>query len=228
MSPSKTTPTAAAVGTVTVSSPPMNPSTEQNSLPPAVTPSLPTTAPGALLEVKDRRAFEHDRQRAHKPLDRYLSKRLKPPRHRTGNSGRSAKAFPGYRASLRPWEGVVSTADIDVGDVKEPYYYLDEDENRVGDDEPVRPLHVSLSDLIRPPRKRNGISQGFEFIPRLRPVMVMEDGSEFVDDEEEEDDTLDWEVVRVSGAKREVSARQSMPKKSSYAAVLRASSISKT
>jgi len=93
------------------------------------------------------------------------------------------------------------------------------------DDEPVRPLHVSLNDLIRAPRKRNGISQDFEFIPRLRPVMIIEDGSEYAD---EQDDVLDWEVVRMPGAKREASARHSMPKKSSYAAVLRASSIAKT
>jgi len=218
MSPSKTKTTTTAA----VSSPPMNTSTEQNT--PVVAPALPITTPNALLEIKDRRAFEHDRQRAHKPIDRFLSRHSRRPRHHVGNSGRSAKPFPGYRGSLRLWEGVISKEDMDASDERD-HFSQDEDESRVVGDGHMAPLRVSLSDLIRPPHKRNGISQGFELIPRLRPVMIIEDSNESAD---EEDDILDWEMVRVPGTKREVSARQQMPKKSSYAAVLRASSIAKT
>ena len=55
--------------------------------------------------------------------------------------------------------------------------------------------------------------------------MVIEESSESAD---EEDDVLDWEMVRVPWTKRGVSARQQTPKKSSYAAVLRASSTATT
>ena len=147
MSPSKTKTTT----TPAVSSPLMNTSTEQNTT--VVAPNFPVTTPNALLEVKDRRAFEHDRQRAHKPVDRY--QKCRRPRYHVGNSGRSAKPFPGYRGSLRPWEGVISKGDIDVSDERN-YFSQDEDESRVVGDGPMGPLRVSLSDLIRPPHKRNG------------------------------------------------------------------------
>lgn len=122
--------------------------------PAPVAPSLSAPASN-LLDVKDQRAFEHDRQRAHKPVDR--RKRYTPPNptHKhIGNAGRSTKPNPGYRAGLNIWKGQLFKSDLDAA--SEGDYYDEEEEDAESEAEQARPLHVSLSDLIRPERKRNG------------------------------------------------------------------------
>jgi len=213
MSPSKNSNAAASLKTPEV------PSAGQT---PLSTATVPATTTG-LLEVKDRRAFEHDRQRAHKPADR--AHQRKAPRKAMGNAGRSAKYWTGgvSRGGNKRWDGFVTKADLDIAeDDSESDDGADAGETRA---DAVR-LPVSLIDLIRPERKRNGISQGFELIPRLRPVMIIDDGAE--SEGEDEDEVLDWEVIPAPGVKHKTRAKHAAQKRSSYAAVLRTSAMLKS
>jgi len=208
MSPFKTTSKTGMSPVVTAV-----PSAGQKSM---SSPLSPSNATG-LLDVKDRRAFEHDRQRALKPADR--ASKLSRRRKSVGHGLRDAKYYWSgglSREGGTRWENYLSKADL------EPVYDDDAESDDYDDTRQetghLMSLHVSLSDLIRPERKRNGISQGFEFIPRLRPVMIIDE-----DDEEstEEDEVLDWEVIPAPGVKHKQRARHATQKRSSYAAVVR-------
>src|SRR5258708_1654293 len=119
------------------------------------------------LDIKDRREYEHARQRTLKPSDRPsiysgISKHL----ISGGNVGRSAKYHLGGRVRGRPapnptWSAWVAKSDLILDDdevLEDVRRQLEtgyaEDASRA----PPSLMQVNLSDLIRPQRKRKGTS----------------------------------------------------------------------
>jgi len=179
-----------------------------------------TGAVRGLLDSKDRRAFEHDRQRSHKPSDR----KVKAPRRTlpfvTVLSSSSAAVRRPVKDENRRY-GFVNLGEVDE-------YRSDMDEVEAEDTVATERtnLQVSLVDLVRPERKRTGIAQGFEIVPRVRTVMIMEDSEVESVKDEYEGEILDWEVVPES--RQKVRARQAAEKKlqkASYASIVRAPGV---
>jgi len=171
----------------------------------AEVPTQTTTAPVTSLpnvshlDMKDQREYERARQRALKPSDRVLKGLFRPPKRPDGNIGRGPKrhlqaSHSRIRYAPNPrWDAWVAKSDLilDEDDVV--------DDLQHAEDCAIAPrdrMHVSLSDLIKPERKRDGIAQGYELVPRLRPVMIIEEvpSDDNVSSEEEE---FDWELIPV-------------------------------
>jgi len=151
------------------------------------------------LDMKDQREYERARQRALKPSDRVLKGLFRPPKRPDGNIGRGPKrhlhaSHNSFRYAPNPrWDAWIEKSDL----------ILDEDDDVVDDLQCAEPdcaipprdtMHVSLNDLIKPERKRNGIAQGYELVPRLRPVMIIEE-SPSDDNVSSEEEAFDWELI---------------------------------
>lgn len=81
---------------------------------------------------------------------------------------------------------------------------------------------VSLVDLIRPERKRNGIAHGFELVPRVRTVMIIDDENGAPPPHERDtNEILDWEIIPDPTTKRKRRPLKAKSEsKASYAAVV--------
>jgi hypothetical protein len=176
-----------------------------------------------VLDSKDRRSYEHARQKHLHPSDRCTS-RSNNYKYRVGNS---KKDFLILRPSGVRWVDPMARDDLDVKsdlDYVGPYDGWDVDESPAAAD--IFPLEVSLTDLVRPPRKRKGIAKDYEFVPRVRPVMIIDDGvsdsgsdSDPSGSGDDDGEALDWEVVPELGKPRD--PRTTPPKPPTYAAVVR-------
>lgn len=131
----------------------------------AKVPTQTTTAPVtslpnvSQLDMKDQREYERARQRALKPSDRALKGLFRPRKRPDGNIGRGTKhhlhaSHNSFRYAPNPrWDAWIEKSDL----------ILDEDdivdELQCAEDCTIIPrdtMHVSLNDLIKPERKRNG------------------------------------------------------------------------
>lgn len=110
-----------------------------------------------VLDTKDRRSYEYARQKHLHPSDRNPS-RSKPYRYRVGNS---KKDYLNFRLSGGRWVEPITSDDIAEAqpdpDYVGPYEWNGrwdvEESHATGH---ILPLEVSLTDLIRPTRKRKG------------------------------------------------------------------------
>jgi len=150
-----------------------------------------------VLEAKELRSYERSRQNHLHPSDRLAAKRSK--RHKPLAGGNSTKQFDGRPLSGVKWVDPVTSDDLALHPDLD-YVGPDEEDGRWEVDEPPN-THIilpelNLADLIRPPRMRKGIARDYEFVPRVRTVMIIEHGLSNSDSESEsEDGVLDWEVV---------------------------------
>lgn len=104
-----------------------------------------------VLDSKDRRSYEHARQKHLHPSDRCTS-RSNNYKYRVGNS---KKEYLILRPSGVRWVDPMASDDLDSDlDYVGPYDGWDVDESHAAAD--IFPLEVSLTDLVRPPRKRKG------------------------------------------------------------------------
>jgi hypothetical protein len=111
-----------------------------------------------VLDTKDRRSYEHARQKHLHPSDRYAA-RSKHYKYRVGNSKKEYYTPQIPHPSGVRWVDPITSDDLDVHpdlDYVGPYeedVRWNVDNPRVAD---IIPLEVSLTDLIRPTRKRKG------------------------------------------------------------------------
>ncbi len=123
------------------------------------------------LDVKDQREYERARQRALKPSDRVLKGLFKPPKRPDGDIGRGAgnigsggkqhhashspiRYAPNLRFDAWMAKNDLILADDDVADDMRRWRA-----SECAEDCALTPrdrMHVSLDDLIKPERKRNG------------------------------------------------------------------------
>lgn len=193
-----------------------------------------------VLDTKDRRSFEHARQEHLHPSDRH---RTRSPRSHKRVVGNSCKDYMrNARFQSTKWLDPLTVDDLDVAADIAPVEYDPADYETSAPASHVLPLELSLNDLIRPARKRkgmwlltpsdilvlntrrhgrhSGIAQDYEFIPRVRTVMIIEDGasdSASGSSGDDYDDAHDeWEVIPASTGKRR--ERHPAPR-ATYAAV---------
>ncbi|KDQ20542.1 hypothetical protein BOTBODRAFT_26556 [Botryobasidium botryosum FD-172 SS1] len=141
------------------------------------------------LDVKSQRAFEHGRQHAKKPSDLRKAKRCVAckyckPWKWNGNTGRS-DAAPKLPKS---WD--TSTLDDWKVDLAKEHS-MDHDHWSAGQ-EGRAAREVSLLDLVKPARKRQGAARDYEFIPHLPHVLTFDEEYEDEDDASSSDD---WECI---------------------------------
>lgn len=187
--------------------------------------------------MKDQREYERARQRALKPSDRSLKRLFKPTKRPdgdtigkgAGHSGKGRKQhLHAYAPNLRfdAWfakNDLVLYDDDVVDDLRRR-----QASECIEDGGPVPRdrMHVSLGDLIKPERKRNGITRDYELIPRLRPVMIIEDlpSDDNLSSEEEDD----WEVVPIPISTTPARLMKKLPTHRSYASVVSSSTTINT
>ncbi|QRW00350.1 hypothetical protein RhiJN_28368 [Ceratobasidium sp. AG-Ba] len=159
-----------------------------------------------LMEAKDKRAFNSDRQRAMHGGDRRKSKggSYKPPRH-----------------SSRGTYGTDTDYDFAVEGIE----YEEQDDPVLPDYEPdvgvARPRpgpQVSLADIAKPGRTRKGVAGDFEIVSRPGTVLTLPINEGF--EEEDEDLYVGWEDVSETGGSRSGKGAASNARPGSYAAAL--------
>lgn len=156
-----------------------------------------------VMEAKDKRTFNSDRQRAMHAGDRRKGK---------GGSYKQLNHTP-----RGPYLGV----DVDYDLAVNPVEYEEQDDPDLPECKPDvgRPgPQVSLADIAKPARARKGVASDFEIVSRPGTVLALPINEGFED--QDDDLYVGWEDVAETGESRSGKAAASNARSASYAAAL--------
>ncbi|KAF8321781.1 hypothetical protein DL93DRAFT_2072684 [Clavulina sp. PMI_390] len=171
----------------------------------------------SVLDTKDRRSFEHARQKRLHPIDRQASANANPWKGKrfVGNSLKQQwRGLPQSGTRCLP---PLNTDDIDT-DVEGTYHVwgdycpccvAEAEAASLAASTTPPPMQFDIGALVRPARVRKGIAGDYELVPRPRQVMIVDDQAESSGhhatvsegSSSDSDDLLDWELLDELGRK---------------------------